>query len=315
MAVWDLDLRTGVDVWNDQTYRMIGYEPGEVAPGFETWSRHIHPDDRERVSAGFRNSLLGEGEIANENRLIDRHGNIRWVAARGRTVVDAQGRPIRSYGVITDITDRKQAEERDRLLSSELHHRAKNLLAVVQAVALQTARYCRPHDFIGVFDQRLKSLAASHDLLVSSKWHSADFSALVHAQLSHFANLFGTRITLNAAKAELKADAAQAIGLALHELVTNAAKYGALSSSEGSIAITCQIAETPDGPRIYMRWKEHGGPTVTPPERRGLGHSVLMNMAPYSLGATVDLRYEPCGVVWELDAPAHLVLKPAHPTT
>ncbi len=311
MAVWDLDLRTGVDVWNDQSYRMIGYEPGDIAPGFESWSRHIHPDDRERVATNFLNSLQGEGEVANENRMINRHGNIRWVSARGRTAVDAQGRPIRSYGVITDITDRKQAEERDRLLSSELHHRAKNLLAVVQAVALQTARYCSPEEFIGVFDKRLKSLAASHDLLVSSKWHSVDFSALVHAQLSHFADLFGTRIALVSDKAELTADAAQAIGLALHELVTNAAKYGALSSPEGSIAITCHIAETPNGPRLHLRWKEHGGPAVSPPQRRGLGHSVLMNMASYSLGATVDMRYEPEGVLWELDAPANLVLKPA----
>jgi PAS domain S-box-containing protein len=313
MAVWDLDLRTGDDVWNDQSYRMIGYQPGEISPNFESWSRHIHPDDRDRVTRNFLQSLQSESDLANENRMIDRHGNIRWVSARGRTAVDAQGRPMRSYGVITDITERKQAEERDRLLSSELHHRAKNLLAVVQAVALQTARYCSPEQFVGVFDQRLKSLAASHDLLVSSKWHSVEFSALVHAQLSHFADLFGTRITLVAEKAELTADAAQAIGLALHELVTNAAKYGALSSTEGNITIGCSIAETPEGPRVHIRWKEHGGPAVSQPVRRGLGHSVLMNMAPYSLGATVDMRYDPEGVLWELDAPANLILKPASP--
>ena len=311
MAVWDLDLRTGDDVWNDQSYRMIGYEPGEIAPGFETWSRHMHPDDRERVTRNFLQSLQTESEVANENRMIDRHGNIRWVSARGRTAVDAQGRPMRSYGVITDITELKQAEERDRLLSSELHHRAKNLLAVVQAVALQTARYCNPEQFIGVFDQRLKSLAASHDLLVSSKWHSVDFSALVHTQLAHFSDLFWTRITLVAEKAELTADAAQAIGLALHELVTNAAKYGALSSTEGAITITLTINETGSGPRVHLRWQEHRGPTVSQPVRRGFGHSVLMNMAPYSLGATVDMRYQPDGLIWELDAPANLVLKPA----
>ncbi|OYW54570.1 MAG: hypothetical protein B7Y80_05830 [Hyphomicrobium sp. 32-62-53] len=313
MAVWDLDLRTGVDVWNDQSYRMIGYEPGEIAPGFETWSRHMHPDDRDRVTRNFLQSLQRGSELTNENRMIDRHGNIRWVSARGRTAVDTQGRPVRSYGVITDITDRKQAEERDRLLSAEVNHRAKNLLAVVQAVALQTAHYCEPRHFVKVFDERLKSLASSHDLLVNSKWHSVEFSALVRAQLAHFADLFGTRITLTAEKADLTADAAQAIGLAFHERVTNAAKYGALSSTEGAITITLTINGTGNGPRLHLRWQEHGGPTVSQPVRRGFGHSVLMNMAPYSLGATVDLRYQPDGLIWELDAPANLVLKPASP--
>lgn len=311
MAVWDLDLRTGVDVWNDQSYRMLGYEPAEISPGFETWSNHMHPDDRDRVTSNFLQSLQRESEVANENRMIDRHGNIRWVSARGRTAVDAQGRPVRSYGVITDITDRKQAEERDRLLSAEVNHRAKNLLAVVQAVALQTARYCEPGHFTQVFDERLKSLAASHDLLVNSKWHGVEFSALVHAQLAHFADLFGTRITLTAQHADLTADAAQAIGLALHELVTNAAKYGALSSTGGTITITLCIKQSAPSQRVQLRWQEHGGPPVSPPVRRGFGHAILMNMAPYTLGATVDMTYQPSGLIWELDAPANLVLKPA----
>jgi PAS domain S-box-containing protein len=311
MAVWDWDMRSGQDVWNAQSYRMIGYEPGEIAPGFETWQRHIHPDDRDTVTAQYKRSLELGTDVANENRIIDRFGNVKWVAARGRTVCDPSGRPMRSFGVITDITERKQAEERDRLLTAEVNHRAKNLLAVVQAVAIQTARHCQHDQFVEAFDERLKSLAASHDLLVSTKWQGVEIGSLVRSQLSHFADLIDRRIFLDGPKAEILPDAAQAIGLAIHELVTNAAKYGALSSSIGKIDVTWSMVKSEGKePGFLIRWQEAGGPPVAKPERRGFGHSILVGMVEYSTGATVELTFPPTGLVWQLLAPAHVVLRP-----
>ena len=191
-----------------------------------------------------------------------------------------------------------------------MNHRAKNLLAVVQAVALQTARHCQPDQFSKKFDNRLRSLSASHDLLVNSKWHSVNIRDLVLSQLSHFDDLINDRIVCSDTKAKLNSNAAQAIGLALHELITNAAKYGALSTSDGTISITWAIEGSATEPRFKIQWQEKGGPPVTKPIRQGFGHSVLLQMAPYSLGATVDLSFPPEGLKWHLDAPAALVLKP-----
>ncbi|MBY0225370.1 MAG: PAS domain S-box protein [Hyphomicrobium sp.] len=310
MAVWDLDIRTGHEVWNDQCYRMLGYEPGEIDSCADAWMRHVHPEERTMISESFNSSLAHGTEISNEHRIIDRNGVQKWVSVRGRVACDAVGRPIRSFGVITDITERKRAEERDRLLTLEVNHRAKNLLAVVQAVAFQTARQHEGPQFVDFFNKRIESLAASHDLLVNSKWQGVAVASLVRAQLAHFDGLIGTRIQFSGPDAGLSPEAAQAIGLALHELVTNASKYGALSNAEGVVAIKWNVEHLPTGQRFKMSWCETGGPLIKAPKRHGFGHSVLVNMAEYALAGRVSLTYPPEGLQWQLDAPAEVVLRP-----
>ena len=308
MAVWHLDLRTGKDVWNDQTYRMIGYEPDGIAAGFATWINYIHPEDRQFVATAFKKSLTDRCDFQMEYRIFDRFGNLKWVSARGRTARDHLGTPARSFGVLTDITEQKLAEERDRILSAEVNHRAKNLLAVVQSVAIQTARNQRPDEFLAAFSDRLKSLAVSHDLLVNSNWQAVEIGELVRSQLAHFVDLFSRRIHFNGPSTGLTPGAAQAIGLALHELVTNASKYGALSTPEGTVTIDWSVDRHQTPPHFTMRWKESGGPPVKEPDRRGFGHSVLVNMAAYMLEAEVSLEYPPDGILWKMAAPARLIL-------
>jgi PAS domain S-box-containing protein len=310
MAVWDFDIRTGHEVWNDQCYRMLGYEPGEIAPCADAWMRHVHPEERTKISDSFNVSLAHGTEINNEHRIIDRNGIQKWVAVRGRFACDSFGRSIRSFGVITDITERKQAEERDRLLTLEVNHRAKNLLAVVQAVAFQTARQHEGPRFVEFFNKRIESLAASHDLLVNSKWQGVAVANLVRAQLAHFDGLIGTRIQFNGPDASLSPEAAQAIGLALHELVTNASKYGALSTAEGVVGIRWNVEDQHEGQRFKMSWCETGSPPIKAPKRHGFGHSVLVNMAEYALAGRVSLTYPSEGLQWHLDAPAEIVLRP-----
>jgi PAS domain S-box-containing protein len=209
--------------------------------------------------------------------------------------------------VVRDMTDRRAAEDKRQLLMRELNHRAKNILSVVQAIAHQTEASSY-QEFIARFDERIQSLSASHNLLVKSEWRNVPLVELVRAQLAHFGDLLGGRITVRGPDLRITAAAAQAIGMALHELATNAAKYGALSTDRGRVEIVWGLERAgAGGHRFTMEWSENGGPTVVAPTRRGFGWSVLCQLTKMSLGADVTLEYAPTGVVWRLGCPADRV--------
>src|SRR5262249_28228332 len=151
--------------------------------------------------------------------------------------------------------------EREHLLMRESTHRAKNLIGVIDAIAHQTVTK-HPEDFIERFSDRMKSLSANQDLLLRNEWKGVEIEALVHAQLAHFSSLVGPRISVDGPRLLVKGNVAQAIGLGLHELATNAAKYGALSTDRGRVAIRWGI----DGEIFTMSWKEREGPPVSAPQ-------------------------------------------------
>jgi two-component sensor histidine kinase len=185
----------------------------------------------------------------------------------------------------------------------EMNHRAKNMLSVVDAIAHQTATRSPQdgrEDFIKRFSERIQSLSASQDLLFRTEWKGVEIAGLVHAQLAHFADLIGTRISPEGPTLRLKAATAQAIGLALHELATNAGKYGALSTETGRVDVRWGVG---DGD-FTLSWTESGGPPVTPPVRRGFGSIVMGVMAERSVGGTVVFDYASAGVTWRLTCPA-----------
>ena len=309
MGIWEWDVSAGTYQWNDQTYRMLGYEPQSFVPDYGAWARRVHPDDLPELAAEAKRMMEHPREAFGEYRAFGQNEELRWLEARGRFECDGDGRPKRYYGVLMDITERKRAEERDQILTAEVNHRAKNLLAVVQAVALQTASADDPKEFAQNFNNRLAGLAASQDLLVQSHWQGVDIGELVKSQLSHFAGLIGQRILLNGPPAQLKASAAQTLGMAIHELATNASKYGALSLATGTIQVSWGTEERDQQSRFTMQWVEAHGPTVKEPEQLGFGHSILVDMAEYSLEATVTLSYPPTGLVWQLSAPMSEVLE------
>ena len=243
MGIWEWDVSAGTYQWNDQTFRMLGYEPQSFEPDYSAWARRVHPDDLPELAAEAQRMMEHPREAFGEYRAFGQNEELRWLEARGRFECDGDGRPKRYYGVLMDITERKRAQERDRILTAEVNHRAKNLLAVVQAVALQTASEDDPKKFAQNFNDRLAGLAASQDLLVQSHWQGVDTAELVRSQLSHFAGLIGQRILLNGPPAQLKASAAQTLGMAIHELATNASKYGALSSGTGTIQVSWGIVK------------------------------------------------------------------------
>jgi two-component sensor histidine kinase len=181
------------------------------------------------------------------------------------------------------------------------------MLSVVDSIAHQTAAK-NPEDFVERFSDRIQALSANQDLLVRNEWNGVEIEDLVRAQLAHFADLIGSRIAVRDLKLRLNPAAAQAIGLALHELATNAGKYGALSTDSGRVNINWGT----DGGTFAMGWTECGGPAVSAPERRGFGTVVMAAMAERSLGGTVDLDYPPSGVTWRLTCPVANALEPAN---
>ena len=232
-------------------------------------------------------------------------GHYLWVHNRAGFVAEHGNEPARVVGMVLDISEQKAREQQVALLMAEVNHRAKNMLGLVQAIARQTAARS-PGEFVSRFSERIQGLSASQDLLVRNEWRGVDLADLVHAQLAHFADLIGTRITLKGGDVRLTAAAAQGIGLALHELATNAGKYGALSTAQGTVRIDWTCVDD----AFAMSWIERGGPPVMPPERRGFGSTVISNMVKLTVDGSVDFQFASDGIEWRLSCPAGKAMDP-----
>jgi two-component sensor histidine kinase len=189
--------------------------------------------------------------------------------------------------------------EHIHLRMSEISHRVRNMLSLVEAIARQTAAK-NPEDFIERFSERIQALSANQNLLIRNEWNGVGIEDLVCAQLALFADLIGSRIAVYGPKLRLKAASAQAIGLALHELATNAGKYGSLSTESGRVDVSWRIAND----TFTMSWTERGGPPVSVPQRRGFGTTVMQAMTERSVDGAIDLDYAPSGLTWRLACPA-----------
>jgi two-component sensor histidine kinase len=201
--------------------------------------------------------------------------------------------------------------EHIRVLMNEVNHRSKNILSLVMVIAQQTAA-TRPEDFLQRFAKRVQALATNHDLLVKNQWQCIEVSELIRAQLAPFEDILGKRISLDGSRLSVTAKAAQSIGIAMHELVTNAAKYGALSNQNGHIEIGWQVENSEANERSFMlSWTENGGPPVIAPAHRGFGMRVIKDMVEMGLDGHVLLDYASAGLIWRLDCPASRILEEA----
>jgi PAS domain S-box-containing protein len=215
--------------------------------------------------------------------------------------------PGGTFGIVCyfyDLTERLQHEEQVRQLMYEISHRSKNLLGVVQSIARQTIA-SNPGDFMGRFSERLQSLSWNQDLLIANDWRGVKLIDLVRAQLATFDALIGERIHVSGPPVQLLSATAQGIGMALHELTTNAGKYGALSNETGCVSIAWGL----DATEFVIHWSERGGPTVAPPERRGFGYSVISKLVEASVAGKVTLNFETTGLTWSLRCPAANVVE------
>jgi two-component sensor histidine kinase len=251
-------------------------------------------------------TFSGADEFACEYRILQPDGSVRWILARGRFMRDAEGVPQRFAGASVDITERKQAEERQRLLMQELAHRVKNTLTLVQAICLQTLRGdATLAEARETITARLLALAQAHDLLLQGSWTEASLLTLAEGAARLHGHGAAGRFHIKGPDVTLGPKAALSIALVLHELGTNAAKYGALSIPEGHVDITWERDHPESGaePMIRFRWQEVGGPPVTPPSRRGFGSRLIERSLADGLGAQVSLSYPVSGVTLTLDAP------------
>jgi PAS domain S-box-containing protein len=210
---------------------------------------------------------------------------------------DVTGGIIGLTGAAVDITERKESEAHLRMLMRELTHRSKNLLAVIQAMARQTARHSQTTEgFLERFAARLQALATSHDLLVQESWHGVSLRELTRSQLGLYLDQAGAQISIDGPGIVLRPEAAQDLGLALHELAANAAKFGALSVPAGKVLVTWCRLPPQQGRGVEIVWKETGGPAVKTPARRGFGSLVIERNLPRALNADVALAFRSEGV-------------------
>jgi PAS domain S-box-containing protein len=274
----------------------------------------MNPDDHAANIALQRRLVAGEiPSFESVTRYSSKDGRALWGHRHVSLLQDDSGKPVNIIVLVTDITERKRHEEQVSLLMREVNHRAKNMLAVVQAIARQTAA-TSSHDFIERFGERVQALAASQNLIVKNEWKGVQLGELIRSQLAHFTDLIDTRIALRGPPLLVSAAAAQALGMALHELATNAGKYGALSNASGRVEIGWHLNTGKDRAGLFeMSWEESGGPCVTVPSRRGFGSTVICRMLSESMNGRVVLDYPAAGLNWRFECLAQEVTGDARP--
>ncbi len=312
LAHIEMDLVTGRFVASGPFAEVFGFSmpPGmDITSAMERMCAVIHPEDRARFRAGHHAAIAKAGAFSNDFRIIRGDGQVRWIAVHGEAIADGSGQPVRIICTNQDITQHKDQEQHVRFLLREVCHRSKNMLAIIQAMARQTARNSRNFaDFEERFGQRLQGMAVSQELLVSQDWQGADLASLVRVQLRPFADEQSGKVHLVGPSLSLSPAAAQSIGLALHELATNASKHGAWSQPGGEVHVTWRTGVSDATTRFHMSWCETGGPVVRPPGPKGFGHTVFDRMISQALNAQVDVRFTPDGLSWHFETElAHLI--------
>jgi len=269
--------------------------------------RDTHPDDADPDREAFRKQVAGDLKFYSvEKRLIRKDGRVIWLSVRSSPVWANDQQLLYIVRVVQDITERKAAERRQKLLIDELNHRVKNTLATVQSLATQTARGAStPDKFREGFEGRLIALSKAHDQLTVHHWESADLRALVSGSLAPYAG--ADRFVLRGEDIELRPRAVLTLAMAFHELTTNAAKYGALSVAGGRIEIRWQPVEDETRHLLTIDWIEQGGPPVVAPERRGFGSRLIEGSIAAELSGRARLAYDPEGLRCEIVIPLEMV--------
>ncbi len=309
IGTWDWEVGPDRMIADAAFAGLFAVEPVRAAAGLPSraYAAAIHPEDRAPVHAllvGARRAESG-GDFAAEHRVVDAAGRVCWVAARGRFYHDAAGRPMRFSGVVMDITARKEGEQRQALLASEVDHRAKNALAVAQSVVALT-RAEDPAAFRAAVTGRITALARAHTLLASESWAGAPLATIIANEMAPYQDLAagpeGGRIRIAGDPVDLAPGAVQPVAMTLHELATNAAKHGALSVPEGRLDVKWR--RLPDG-GLRLDWHEQGGPPLSgPPSRRGFGATLIEATMRRQLGGDMRLDWRPDGLRIEMELPA-----------
>jgi PAS domain S-box-containing protein len=308
MGAWETDLVSGTRLWTEEGMALFGISlpggRGRIGGPDDEYLRALHPDDR-HLMRQFHDTAHRQDSFTSEYRAVWPDGSVHWLRGHGQVVARGpDGKAQRMISIVADVTERKAAEDHVAFLMREITHRSKNLLAVVQSIARRTASSSQSiEDFMHRFDQRLVGLAASHDVLIGNRWQRAPLLELLRQQLNPFVDVQGPRVAFDGPAVMLTADTAQALGLAIHELATNAVKYGALSAPAGKVRLTWRYDDGEAGARgLLLEWIEQGGPASATPAQKGFGEVVIQEMA-RALCAEVEMDFTPQGLHWRIAIP------------
>jgi len=307
-AIIGKDLDSRITSWNGGAERLFGYTAEEAIGEPITI---LIPPDRQSEEAEIIGRIR-RGEVIEHFDTVRRRkdGSLVDISLTVSPIRNSEGKIVGASKIARDITERKQYTEHLAFLMREMSHRTNNLLAIVQAMAQQTSRHTSNYaDFSARFNSRLQGLASSNDLLVNQKWMGAAVGDLVRAQLRTFVEDGVNELETDGPDATLNVEAVQSLGLALHELATNASKHGALSKAGGKVIVRWEIYNGKTEPCFRLIWSEQGGPPVKPSDRKGFGSVVLEKMTQKNLDAVTKTNLLAGGLTWTLDCPANRVLR------
>ena len=273
------------------------------------WRSTMHPDDADDIVAAMTEALGEHRQISLKGRFCNAVGEWRVLQTDARPRFSTSGAFLGMIGVNVDVTDRERADAQRELLLAELNHRVKNTLAVVQAIAHQTLKNTDLDKARVAFDGRLAALAAAHNLLTQANWESAPLEQVVQDSL-HVQGTIASRLAISGPRVLLPPKQALAITMALHELFTNAVKYGAFSDEMGQIDLQWQVSGDHE-PRLTIVWRECGGPPVVPPRHKGFGSMLLERTLALDLDGEVSTEFRPEGLLCTIEAP---MPRPQHRT-
>jgi PAS domain S-box-containing protein len=298
MGSWEWDPVNGDFVWDDGQYRIFGVDPDSFDLTIDNIKALIHPEDWKHLQSAIKPAVQSTPSFQTEFRVCRPNGQLRWCIGTAVASVDATDHIVRISGVTVDITDRKDAEERQALLAREVDHRARNALALVQSIVRLT-KADTIKSYIAAVDGRIGALSRAHTLLAQSRWQGAGLARLVDEELAPYRTGDADKITASGPDVSLEPRTAQTLALALHELSTNAAKYGALSVMSGRIDLTWELQ-----PEILvLRWSESGGPSTQPPATPGFGIRVISASIERQLEGEVRFEWHSEGLRCSLAVP------------
>jgi PAS domain S-box-containing protein len=295
MGSWDFDLASRSWFWDEGQSRIFGVDHASFVPSVENIRRGIHPEDLERIRNAFMGLSNQKPTCEQEFRIVRPNGDVRWCTVAAVASFDGSDILLRYSGVTTDITDRKEAENRQALLAREVDHRAKNTLAVVQAI-IRMAKRDNMEDYVKAVEGRIGALAQAHELLSQSKWEGADILRLILDELAPYHGENQQRVTAIGPSLVLVPEQAQLVAMAVHELATNAAKYGSLSVDAGRVDVSWSIL----GGILSLTWRETGGPRVTTPKKVGFGTRIISSLGGSRNGRT-EFDWRPPGLIFTLE--------------
>jgi PAS domain S-box-containing protein len=302
VTAFEWDARTGSSHRSENAAKILGYDPQAPFTAAHLLAR-IHPADRANFQAHVRSVRPDSPSYAVTFRLMRPDGQEMWLEETATAEFDQAGQCVRIKGLTIDITERKRADEHQRLLIAELDHRVKNVLARVAVVATYTRQGSSTMDeFIQALDRRIQSMAVAHELLSQGHWQGVCLADIVRRQLAPYATDANT--TTGGPDITLSTAATEALGMVLQELVTNASKYGALSIPDGRVSVSWECRNSGGATTSLMIvWRERGGPPVSAPTQYGYGTTLIRELIPHELGGTVDLAFSSDGVCCTIEMP------------